>query len=149
MREVERRQRLSIRLIVIGREWPCWGKACMHVLMALLLPSPIAGNRTRRPTASIHSMISTSVKVSCGWVAARFAMTRPSASFAVKSDAAALLHPSRHAERIYPFGGGATDFDTSLRACRDRHAACSTALQQEDERARKALPYERHKFAAR
>ncbi|WP_426420067.1 hypothetical protein [Bradyrhizobium genosp. A] len=70
-------------------------------------------------------------------VAARLAVTRPRA--AKQTD-------------VIRSEGLATDFDTSLYACRDIHAACGAriALQQEKmNAARKALPCERHKFAAR
>jgi len=60
-RVAECRQRLSIRLIVMGSvaNGHAWGKACTHVLTALT--PPFAGHRSRRPFASAHSMISTSI----------------------------------------------------------------------------------------
>ncbi|MCP3446576.1 hypothetical protein [Bradyrhizobium sp. CCGUVB14] len=109
-RVAECRRRLSIRPIVMGRSLLASSRMAMLGEGMHACPDGVAAANHRPSIASavcigaFHDLdIDRSVMRLL--VAAGVAIARPRPSFAFKSGAAARLHPSRHAERRYPFGG--------------------------------------------
>jgi hypothetical protein len=101
-----------IRLTVMGRSSLAPSRMAMLGESMHARPDGVADHRPSIASAAgIGAFHDLDINRSVMWllVAARLAMTRLSAGvvqrLAFKSSAAARLHPRRHAERRYPFGG--------------------------------------------